>query len=127
MAYRPRHRATGQTSRGKRRRPPNPVRYLVLSAAVSVAATGLLTLRTHGLGLLGTRGTMAIFLLGEMLGMGGMAFAVLSMMAISRGDIVRAAEDRELGQRWARSGATFVLGMFLLAAAAHLVTPVMSS
>lgn len=126
MAYRPRHRATGSTTRGRRRR-PDPGRYLVLSVLVSFASVGLLGLRTNGLGLLGTRGTMAIFLLGEMLGLGGIAFAVLSMMAISRGDIVRAAEDRELGRRWGLSGAAFVGGMFLLAAASHLVTPVMTS
>lgn len=117
-----RHRRDGDRAP----RPLLPGRWLALSASVSVASIALLSLRWLGLGLLATRGSLAVFLLGELLGVGGVVFAVRSRRAASGGSADAAAQHLLLARRWALAGGAFVLGMFLIAAATHLVRPVMT-
>lgn len=111
----------------RRRSPGTPAGLLTISLAGAVLGIGTLWLRSAGLGLLGTKGTAAIFVLAEGLSIGGVVFVGLSVRAAGRGNASRARDDLDLGRRWGLAGLGFVLGMFAIAACSHLVAPVMTS
>lgn len=105
-------------------RPPQPVPWLVLSIVVAVLALGLLSLRSVGLELLGSRGLVAVFVLGEALGIGGIVFAGRALAEL-RHDPERAAESLGTARRWALSGVAFLLGMGLIAFGAQFLPSAM--
>lgn len=116
-----------QQEGGVHRPPLRPAGWLVLGILVVIASFGLLGLPSLGLHLLGTKGTAVIFALGEVLGAGAIGFVIAATAAARRGELGAAAEDLHLARRWSLAGTTFVVGMFALAAASHLIPAVMTS
>lgn len=100
--------------------------WLALAIAVTVLAVGLLWLRSIGLSVLGTRGVAAVFVLGELLGLGGVVFAGRAMIEAGS-DPAAAAESLGTARRWVLSGLAFLAGMVLIAVGARFAPTALAS
>src|SRR5438045_596417 len=78
--------------------------WLVPAVLVVIVSFGLLALHPLGLTYLGTVGMVGLFLLGAGLGVGGAGFTGVALAEQRRGEAEEAAEDAELGRRFAICG-----------------------
>ena len=100
--------------------------WLGLAVAVAVLAIGLLWLRTAGLAVLGGRGVAAVFVLGEVLGIGGIVFALRAVVEAEDKPRV-SAEALGTARRWVVSGLVFLAGMAVIAIGARFAPTAVAS
>lgn len=101
--------------------------WLVPGALVAVLSFGLLGLRAMGMTFVGALGTAGLFLLGMALGVGCLAFTGMAVGEWRRGDRELAAEDAEIGRRFAVCGVVFLVGMAVVTVFGRLAPTAIAS
>lgn len=120
------HRESGSGSGGGLSGPTERALWLALAIAVPVLAVGLLWLRSLGLSVLGARGVIAVFVLGEVLGVGGVVFAIRAQVEAPERPQV-SANALATARRWVLSGLVFLAGMALIAIGARFAPTALAS